>query len=649
MLLASVELQAWQLEAEGKRLSLGENEACHVALQAESGASYAEVDFNIVGDFPALAALRPEAQRVNAKARLRLHGDDIVLDDVELAADVGRVCAAQLSLVPLFKELPLELQAPGLRAGITVQRRDAHWRVQASPQLSAEFLQALKFRLPVNVQGNVQGDVQMEGEGAAWQAQGQFRSRDLAFSSVDGMQAGQNLHMDMNWRMSSAQDLQLELALRGGELLVNPLFWQLAPDKPLRAAVHAKRQGDLWHLDDVRLQDSSLCLKGEAVWNGGWQSASIHQGGGSMALLFERYLAPFLQRSVLAGAKASGELIVHADWRRNTGLHSLGALLQHVNLQAEESGFAVQDLDGQFGFDARQQSSSLRWREAQLRHVPIGAAQIDFLWQGRAIYLLKALRIPVLDGAVVIDAINSQPAAGGGMRYVASVHIEPFDLAHLAGYFKLPAFQSVVSGELENVVLEDHSLSLGSPVRIQAFDGETVIENFVWHDLFADIPRLSADVRFQNLSLEPLTEAFGFGMISGRVDGAVEDLEVINWKPLQFKAWLHSVNDHNTPQRISHEAVRHLAAAGGGASEMAARVVSFYNRFPYKRLGFKAKLQGKTLYLDGVAPHGDGGFYLLEGSALPHINIIAYESVVDWEELLRRLKRALKSDAPTIQ
>jgi hypothetical protein len=54
--------------------------------------------------------------------------------------------------------------------------------------------------------------------------------------------------------------------------------------------------------------------------------------------------------------------------------------------------------------------------------------------------------------------------------------------------------------------------------------------------------------------------------------------------------------------------------------------------------------------MDGVAPVASAdGYYLVEGSGLPRIDVIGYNRRVDWDELLARLKAAAQSEGPIVQ
>ena len=72
-----------------------------------------------------------------------------------------------------------------------------------------------------------------------------------------------------------------------------------------------------------------------------------------------------------------------------------------------------------------------------------------------------------------------------------------------------------------------------------------------------------------------------------------------------------------------------------------------FKSFPYKRLGIGCRLADGVCEMDGVAPAKEG-FYLLEGGGLPRIDIIGYNRMVDWRELLARLQAAARGDGPVM-
>jgi hypothetical protein len=51
--------------------------------------------------------------------------------------------------------------------------------------------------------------------------------------------------------------------------------------------------------------------------------------------------------------------------------------------------------------------------------------------------------------------------------------------------------------------------------------------------------------------------------------------------------------------------------------------------------------------MSGLEPAGDG-YMIVEGSGLPHLQVIGHQTQVDWSTLVRRLREAVNGAGPQI-
>src|SRR3546814_9085961 len=91
-------------------------------------------------------------------------------------------------------------------------------------------------------------------------------------------------------------------------------------------------------------------------------------------------------------------------------------------------------------------------------------------------------------------------------------------------------------------------------------------------------PRMSADMQMRNLDLGALTRTFSFGNIEGKLDGDVNNLQLVNWQPTHFD---DEVRDRpgRYPSKISQRAVENISALGGAGAAAAIKrsYLRFYN------------------------------------------------------------------------
>jgi hypothetical protein len=162
-------------------------------------------------------------------------------------------------------------------------------------------------------------------------------------------------------------------------------------------------------------------------------------------------------------------------------------------------------------------------------------------------------------------------------------------------------------------------------------------------------PVLAADVDLQQLDLGQLTSAFDFGRITGRLDGRIGGLRLVDWKPVAFDAVLRSGGG-----RISQDAIRSLTEVGGGgiAGGLQGMALRLFKTFGYDRIGLSCRLAGGVCTMGGLASDpgaGDGSYTIVQGSGLPHVTVIGHEHAVDWATLVGRLQAATHGGGPGVR
>jgi hypothetical protein len=177
-------------------------------------------------------------------------------------------------------------------------------------------------------------------------------------------------------------------------------------------------------------------------------------------------------------------------------------------------------------------------------------------------------------------------------------------------------------------------------LHIGVFDGQARIAGLRWERPFGTAPSLSADIELDDLDLDPLTGAFGFGAISGRLDGYIRGLRMLDGAPVAFDAFLHTDDDWNGRRRISQKAVNDIGSVGGGvAAGLQQTVLSLFDTFGYRRIGLRCRLANNVCEMGGVEDLANG-YVLIEGAGLPRVTVNGYRRRVDWPVLLARLQAA---------
>jgi hypothetical protein len=182
------------------------------------------------------------------------------------------------------------------------------------------------------------------------------------------------------------------------------------------------------------------------------------------------------------------------------------------------------------------------------------------------------------------------------------------------------------------------------------FGGSIKLHELSMERPFGVAPTLSADVAIQDIDLEPMTKVFGFGSISGRLDGRIDRLRMVDWSPVAFDARLETDTSWKGKRRISQRAVNDISSVGGSGlvGGLQAKVLKVFDDFGYERIGLGCKLKDNVCTMDGVGSAGDG-YIIVAGAGLPRIQVVGFRRRVDWPTLVSRLKAATEGQAPVIQ
>jgi hypothetical protein len=176
------------------------------------------------------------------------------------------------------------------------------------------------------------------------------------------------------------------------------------------------------------------------------------------------------------------------------------------------------------------------------------------------------------------------------------------------------------------------------------------LSDLVMERPFGVAPTLSANVALQDIDLEPMTSVFGFGSITGRLDGHINDLRLVDWSPAAFDARLQTDTAWKGKRRISQRAVQNISNVGGGGliAGLQAQVLKIFKDFGYDRIGLACKLKDNICQMDGIGSAGDG-YIIVAGAGLPRIEVVGFQRRVDWPTLVSRLKAATEGQAPVIK
>jgi hypothetical protein len=489
-----------------------------------------------------------------------------------------------------------------------------------------------------------------------------FIASGLAYDSDDGLYGAAGLAVGGSLTLQGAYAqprARLDARIDGGEVLVDTVYVKF-PAEPVRVTLDAE-------LDDEQIRMHALeWIDPEAI---DLRAAGVLRrepavAATSLELDLRRIeLGPALARygrTALAakgydGLEAEGSLSGHLVFDES-GVERFDFAARQVGLRDPAGRFAVAGLSG--GVDWRHRAdrpaTTLSWRSMELLQIPFGAAHAAFQSRNGRITLAEAIGIDVLGGQLRLERLDLQPRSPRGERYSASFAIAAIEMAQLSKVFGWPSFPGNLSGGIPEVVLAGDTIELRGGLDLYVFDGYLGVSGLRLERPFGVAPSLAADVHFQNFDLEQVTSAFSLGGMSGRLDGTIGSLRLVDWGLVGFDAWLRT----QAGGRMSYKAVNDVASLGGGgglSASLQTMALRLFDTFGYDRFGLRCRLRAEVCLMGGIDPvpaqadSANDGYTIVEGSGLPRITIVGHQRRVDWPVLVERIVEATSGQGPIIQ
>lgn len=473
----------------------------------------------------------------------------------------------------------------------------------------------------------------------------------LAFDTQDGKFAGDGVSLGarLAWRFTE-QAGWLEAEWNAGELLLGPAYLPV-PDRPVRLRLDGHREeNSLWRIGRFDLfREETLAMGGDArirlgetfqvdllnleieyaqlgpLWTQGLDSVAATLGWGQLE----------------PAGRVTGRLSIE-----DHALASAGLRLSDISVDDAADRVGLQGLSAWLGWDRAAETLELaaNWTDARLFRIPLGASAFEFRSRDDGtLALTDSLRVPVLDGALVVERLAWHDWAGPERQLELDARLEPIELSELTRALGWTEFGGRLSGSFPGIRVTGSVIDVQGGLDIELFGGSATVNNLSIERPFGSLPALAADIEFQSLDLEQVTGAFDFGGMLGLMSGYVRELRLLDWQPVRFDAWFETLTD--SPQRkISQKAVDSISSlSGGGSAALSATLLRWFDDFPYRKFGLGCRLAANVCRMRGLHDAEQGGYVILEGRLLPRLDIVGHQRRVDWPRFLAQLEAAAAS------
>jgi len=568
----------------------------------------------------------------------------------------------------------LRLTAVGTRAQAAVRVDRA--AIEGLVQLGG-YASSLPEGMTLSGHVGAQLDVALDARGLT-HFEGQLQLHAVSYATADGRNAAEGLAGELQWHASRpASEKQWALtgdaSLTGGAVYSEPVYLDFGPHQ-LQFAVRGRV--DIGH-QRVQLEHYALGHAGIARLTGTGEidlraAAPLRQlrlelVDLDMATAAPAYLQPVLMTTDFKDLQALGHLRGQIDVDQGS-VSRVDLDFDQVTLDSTTGALSLDGLSGRLSWvdedlrrdlalalagDSSRFHSRLRFDAARVWGIEIGATELPFTTSGRHFRMLDPVLLPIFDGGLAIQTLRIRHA-GTPRQYVRfDAELRPISMGLITSALGLPLFDGTLAGRIPGIELRGDTVTTRGNLEMSAFDGRVTVRDLRLKDPLGQYPQLFASIDIDSLDLAQLTSTFSFGMITGRISGRVEGLETFNWMPVALDARVFTTPGDRTPRRISQRAVANLSRIGGGSGgsvsgALQSGFLRFFKQFHYRRLGLSCRLRNDICEMDGVAP-ADGGYYIVQGSGLPRIDVIGSQHRVAWSRLVKQLQAISTSGGPVVR
>jgi len=475
---------------------------------------------------------------------------------------------------------------------------------------------------------------------------------DLSFDSPEGQMAGESLQLESRGtvHVGAMTSASIQGRINSGELLLGD-FYRSFSDAPLDFAAQPALNETMLSINEINASDHSvLKLEGSAQLDledpENTLAFRINRLDLNFPGAYKRYFETMAGVWTLDGLDLAGSVTWSGDWIDGAFQSGEFKLNDLTVVDNKRHRFAVTGLDATMRPGDHDFESRLSWRGLLLGPINLGSGDMTLDSESGTFSLSKPLELHFLGGRNTfyeLGLVFPEQIAGAGedLDIKLQAELTGLDMEQLTTALDWPVFSGDLNGVIPGVKLDKGVFSVDGEIIIEVFDGRISVSDLNIERPFGVLPSLAANVDVYDLDLEQLTRTFSFGQISGRLDGYIHDLRLLDWRPVAFDAWFGTPERQAKSTGISRQAVNNLTTIGGGGATAALTgpLMKMFNNFSYRRLGLGCRLQNNICDVRGIS-EDDVSVLIMEGAGLPKIMIRAFNRSLDWPQLLAGLTAA---------
>ncbi|MCX7554146.1 hypothetical protein OS175_09675 [Marinicella sp. S1101] len=434
--------------------------------------------------------------------------------------------------------------------------------------------------------------------------------------------------------------LQYGIELAQGEMLLNELYVDFS-QYTLALTGEIKQLGEWYEFIGGIENQQSLSLEAQLFFNDimQWRDLKLKADVFDAFHFNQNILSGILGIYGFGGTELSGQFAVNAQWLEQT-LSGVAFDFNDMYMLNERRKLSAESLTGRVNWQlTAAEQSKLAWQSLELAGLPVQQAEAAFSLNGADFLLSGPHTFPVFDGAIDVTNWQMNDLFSDAMGLNMKASIRPISLRLITAKMGWPLMAGKISGIIPGMSMNDEVIEFQGALNLDVFEGIMVVDHLSMERLFGVAPVIAADVDFKGFDLSLLTETFGFGLITGKLNGIINGLRITNWKTDRLDAEVYTVKTKGIKQTISQRAIDNISSLGGIQGAISKTFLRFFDDFRYSKIKLSCKLHNSVCEIGGMK-NTSNQFTIVEGGGIPNINIVGYVRSINWDEFISRLLNA---------
>jgi len=287
---------------------------------------------------------------------------------------------------------------------------------------------------------------------------------------------------------------------------------------------------------------------------------------------------------------------------------------------------------------------SIAFSEFEKDTLRIGKIETPVVLSGNRFILPNPILVSIFGGEVRLAGLKVEDLLFPDMRAETAITIEHLNMEELIGEAPRFPLAGRIDGDLTPIVYRDGKWSAGGWLVAQTFGGQVIIENLSAGRILSSSRFFGADVAFDDIDLEAVTENIKIGRMTGLIQGSLKNFKMEYGQPVCFDLVIESDRSRKVPQQISVDAIKNLSIISTGSETISdilnSGINRFFHEYPYSAIGIRCTLTDDIFSLRGLIHEGKNE-YLIRRAAFRGIDIVNQnpDNSISFKDMSERVGR----------